>query len=144
MTSRERIAEIDAWFTAATGWGSWMVAAANEREALVDTLRADGEQIEHRWQARTGAGSEGQSVAELILALRAALDRAEADKAAAVLAERERCIAAARAALDIRKAVYEAKGSDWNPELFKDMAMSQDYAFDAIEAAIRAQTGGDA
>ena len=56
MNAQERIAEIDRLFSESTGWGSWMVAAANERESLVTKLRTEGVQIEHRFQARTGAG----------------------------------------------------------------------------------------
>jgi hypothetical protein len=51
-----RIAEIDAMFAAATGWGSWMVECANEREGLVNRLNAEGRQIEHKYQARGGNG----------------------------------------------------------------------------------------
>jgi hypothetical protein len=51
-----RIAEIDGWFAEATGWGSWMAEAANEREQLVNTLRKEGYQIEHKHQARSGTG----------------------------------------------------------------------------------------
>jgi hypothetical protein len=51
-----RIAEIDDWFAEATGWGSWMVNAANEREGLVNALRKEGHQIEHKHQARSGTG----------------------------------------------------------------------------------------
>lgn len=48
-----RIAEIDAMFERAKGWGSWMVMTANDREALVDRLRAAGEDIDHKHLART-------------------------------------------------------------------------------------------
>lgn len=55
MTTREeavkRIAEIDAMFEGATGWGSWMVMAANEREALADRFG-----FEQKYQARTASG----------------------------------------------------------------------------------------
>ena len=51
-----RIAEIDIMFAAATGWGSWMVMAANEREGLVNARRKEGHQIEHKYQARTTSG----------------------------------------------------------------------------------------
>lgn len=50
----KRISEIDAEFEQATGWGSWMVMVANERERLVDDLRANGYQIEHKNVARCG------------------------------------------------------------------------------------------
>lgn len=50
--ARIRIAAIDALFDSATGWGSWMVSAANEREALVARLQAAGEAIEHEHLAR--------------------------------------------------------------------------------------------
>lgn len=42
-----RIAEIDAKFEAATGWGSWMVMLANEREDLANKFG-----LPHKWQAR--------------------------------------------------------------------------------------------
>lgn len=51
-----RISAIDADFEGATGWGSWMISCANEREGLVDRLRANGVEIEHRFQARTSDG----------------------------------------------------------------------------------------
>ena len=51
-----RIAEIDAMFETATGWGSWMVSAASEREALVNELRKSGHNIPHKYQARTSDG----------------------------------------------------------------------------------------
>lgn len=44
-----RVAEIDKMFEEATGWGSWMVMAANEREHL-----ANVHGFEHKWQARCG------------------------------------------------------------------------------------------
>lgn len=51
-----RIAEIDAMFERASGWGSWMVAAANEREAIVNRLRAAGVEMQHKHLARTACG----------------------------------------------------------------------------------------
>jgi hypothetical protein len=51
-----RIAEIDNWFAEATYWGSWMVEAANERESLVNALRKEGHQIEHKHLARSSTG----------------------------------------------------------------------------------------
>lgn len=51
-----RISEIDAMFEQASGWGSWMVACANERERIVDQLRERGHNIEHKYQARTASG----------------------------------------------------------------------------------------
>jgi hypothetical protein len=51
-----RIKNIDELFDGATGWGSWMVMAANEREALVNKLQANGVKIEHKWLARTADG----------------------------------------------------------------------------------------
>lgn len=42
-----RIAEIDKLFEVATGWGSWMVMCANEREALADKFN-----LPHNYQAR--------------------------------------------------------------------------------------------
>ncbi len=51
-----RIMEIDSHFDAATGWGSWMVMLANEREHLVNELRSAGVQIEHKYLARTATG----------------------------------------------------------------------------------------
>lgn len=55
-TACDRIAEIDAMFETARGWGSWMVSAANERERLVNSLRETGFQIEHKYLARTASG----------------------------------------------------------------------------------------
>ena len=52
----EEIAQIDREFERATGWGSWMVMAANRRERLVDQLCAAGVEIEHKYQARTADG----------------------------------------------------------------------------------------
>lgn len=52
----KRIDEIDQMFETAAGWGSWMVSCANEREALVNGLRANGVLVEHRYQARTADG----------------------------------------------------------------------------------------
>ena len=46
----KRIAEIDAMFEGATGWGSWMVEAANEREHLA--TRFD---LPQRYQARSAS-----------------------------------------------------------------------------------------
>lgn len=54
----KRVAEIDEMFDGATGWGSWMVMAANERESIVDRLRAAGHKIEHKWLARTSGGGK--------------------------------------------------------------------------------------
>jgi hypothetical protein len=47
--AEKRIAEIDAKFEAATGWGSWMVMLANEREAL-----ANEHGLPHKNLARCG------------------------------------------------------------------------------------------
>jgi hypothetical protein len=56
-TCKARIAEIDAWFDGASGWGSWMIALANEREALVNLILAEtGEIVEHKHLARVGTG----------------------------------------------------------------------------------------
>ena len=53
----KRIDEIDAMFDKATGWGSWMVMAANEREALVNHLRSKWQMdIKHENLARTSDG----------------------------------------------------------------------------------------
>lgn len=56
MSDREqaitRIAEIDAMFEQAQGWGSWMVMYANEREAL-----ANKHSLPHKYQARNADGS---------------------------------------------------------------------------------------
>lgn len=49
-----RIAEIDAMFESATGWGSWMVMCANEREALVNALNKEGHDVPHKHLARAG------------------------------------------------------------------------------------------
>lgn len=51
-----RIDEIDSWFQTSTGWGSWMVAAANEREAIVNRLNRNGLAVQHKHLARTGDG----------------------------------------------------------------------------------------
>jgi hypothetical protein len=52
-----RIGKIDALFDAADAWGSWMVSAANEREALVTALKRDhGVTVAHKWRARTKTG----------------------------------------------------------------------------------------
>lgn len=48
-TATRRIAEIDKMFEEATGWGSWMVECANEREALADQFG-----LPHKYQARCG------------------------------------------------------------------------------------------
>ncbi len=45
----QRVAEIDKMFEDAKGWGSWMVMAANEREALADQFG-----FKHKWRARCG------------------------------------------------------------------------------------------
>jgi hypothetical protein len=47
------IAQYDEMFDRATGWGSWMVEAANDRERLVNKLNANGHEIEHKNLART-------------------------------------------------------------------------------------------
>jgi TnpA family transposase len=49
--AEKRVAEIDAMFEQATGWGSWTVSAANEREFL-----ANVHGFEHKYQARTASG----------------------------------------------------------------------------------------
>ncbi len=46
-----RIAEIDRMFDEAVRWGSWMVAAANEREDLAIKFG-----LKHRYLARTSFG----------------------------------------------------------------------------------------
>jgi hypothetical protein len=46
-----RIAEIDSMFEKAIGWGSWMVEAANEREALANKFN-----LPHKHLARSGSG----------------------------------------------------------------------------------------
>ena len=50
--AKARIAEIDAMFEAATGWGSWMVECANEREALATKFN-----LPQKYQARTSEGA---------------------------------------------------------------------------------------
>lgn len=50
----KRIAQIDTEFEQATGWGSWMVMVANERERLANDLRANGYRVEHKHLARCG------------------------------------------------------------------------------------------
>jgi hypothetical protein len=52
-----RVAEIDAAFESATGWGSWMIVYANEREEIVNRLRANGHDIAHKYLARNDDGS---------------------------------------------------------------------------------------
>jgi len=47
--AKARVAEIDAKFEAAKGWGSWMVMIANERERLANQFG-----FEHKWLARCG------------------------------------------------------------------------------------------
>lgn len=49
--ARARVADIDAKFHDAEGWGSWMVSAANERETLADRYG-----FEHKHRARTAEG----------------------------------------------------------------------------------------
>ena len=59
MTDQEklsRVAAIDVLFEDATGWGSWMVSAANDRERLVSDLNTRGYDIPHKHLARTGDG----------------------------------------------------------------------------------------
>ena len=51
-----RIAEIDAAFATATGWGSWMVMCANEREGLVNRLRDAGRDVAYSHLARASDG----------------------------------------------------------------------------------------
>ena len=51
-----RIAEIDQMFAEADYYGSWMVEEANDRESLVNALRKEGHQIEHKHQARSSTG----------------------------------------------------------------------------------------
>lgn len=53
----DRIAKIDRMFETATGYGSWMVMCANDREELVDQLRAGGIMVEHKYQARLADGA---------------------------------------------------------------------------------------
>lgn len=50
--AKKRIAEIDASFEAASGWGSWMVMCANEREDLATQFG-----LPQKYQARTSDGS---------------------------------------------------------------------------------------
>lgn len=47
--AKVRIAEIDAMFESATGWGSWMVMCANEREDLATKYG-----LPQKYQARCG------------------------------------------------------------------------------------------
>ena len=54
-----RLAELDAMFADATGWGSWMVEVANEREALVNKMaREYGVRVPHAHLARTPSGGK--------------------------------------------------------------------------------------
>jgi hypothetical protein len=56
--AQRRISEIDKMFEGATGWGSWMVMAANEREDLVDRLNSQYKMgLKHKHQARTASGA---------------------------------------------------------------------------------------
>lgn len=50
--AKARITEIDSMFESASGWGSWMVTAANEREKLADKFG-----LEHKYRARTFDGN---------------------------------------------------------------------------------------
>lgn len=52
----KRIEHIDQMFESATNWGSWMVMCANEREALVNKLNAQGYTLKHKYLARTPDG----------------------------------------------------------------------------------------
>lgn len=45
---KRRIAEIDAMFERAVGWGSWMASASSERHSLVEQLRKLGIKVEHK------------------------------------------------------------------------------------------------
>lgn len=56
QAERHRIEEIDEMFESATSWGSWMVAAANEREHLVNHCNRYGANLEHKYLARTANG----------------------------------------------------------------------------------------
>lgn len=47
--ARTRVTEIDAMFEGNSGWGSWMVMAANERERLADKFG-----FEQKYNARCG------------------------------------------------------------------------------------------
>jgi len=49
---KKRVAEIDAMFDEAKGWGSWMVMAANEREYIANLFG-----LEHKHLARTASGA---------------------------------------------------------------------------------------
>lgn len=52
----ERVMQIDKAFDGATGWGSWMVELANERELLVNRARRLGSTMEHKHLARSASG----------------------------------------------------------------------------------------
>ena len=49
-----RIAEIDAMFERAAGWGSWMASASSERHGLVEQLRKLGIKAEHKHVMKAG------------------------------------------------------------------------------------------
>ncbi len=49
--AKARIAAIDAMFEEASGWRSWMVMVANERERMATRFG-----LEQKWQARCGGG----------------------------------------------------------------------------------------
>lgn len=51
VEDQKRIADIDAMFKDSNSWGSWMVEAANDREALANKYN-----LPHRYQARSGTG----------------------------------------------------------------------------------------
>lgn len=55
-TMVERVEQLDAMFSDASGWGSWMVECANERETLMKKLAEHGVMIEHKYQARSSCG----------------------------------------------------------------------------------------
>ena len=51
-----RVAEIDAMFAAAKGWGSWMVSCSNERESLRQSIKDDDITFAQKYRARTSSG----------------------------------------------------------------------------------------
>ena len=51
-----RVIQIDAMLEDQTGWGSWVVEAANERENLVNQLRLKGYDVKHKHLSRTSNG----------------------------------------------------------------------------------------
>jgi hypothetical protein len=54
---RSKIEHIDDMFQTASGWGSWMVMASNDRYSLVEEAARLGYQMEHKYVAKDGSGN---------------------------------------------------------------------------------------